>query len=1011
MRLCWICTLLIVLCPPALRGQQVAPTLTLVSAYDQQPGPFLRTEWVTLGITGGTPLTPITVLMGQPVTAWSHPQILGQPVLNPSAATPLAGLDGFLGFGGTFPAFLDVNGEFSFTFQIPPGFANPAPPFLPYSVVLQALTRPNPFPDPTAPLGGLPLAVTAPVTLTVQEPTSSPTITAIRVVDFNLQALPSVVDEGTTPLAIISGTGFLPESTVLPTVAIESTQNPTLASAATVLAIIDETPTQPQVTPAVLVRLPSSAGGILLAPATNAGPVRVRIAFGPTLYPINPGLGTSVTSGTSSTTDPTYLLYRSQTPPDIQGVTPRAVDINSTPCTPILILGNGFLTGAQVTIGGLPVPSTVVNGTLIQTPTLPAGATESLMAVTVTNVDSQTNTSDAAAELIAGFDFDPATITITSTTPTSMQEGTSGVTVQIQGTCPVVNTTLGGTPFSYSLLDPATGVTTAQMGALLGGMPIQLPSALSTTPTITGPGTFQLTVTPPPYPTGLGNLPGGSAGGLTNTGPKTWQIRAPLCVNPQGLFHRDLGAANLESANQFLVTSGITPQILGFLPTNTGRRSGGQIVQITGTGFLTNASTLPATSTSLLPRVLFKSPLNEWLPVPGESISMIDLNTLQIMTPVDMLPPGTPLLTDVMVVNPDLGMNPNSANDDFMFVADLAPAAANEFLPPAAGTTTTLLTDLGGPQIWTFPGDLTIPANSTLKAAGNTPLFIRVRGDMTLAGAIDLSGTSHTANSTQPPGTAPAGGSEGGSGTPMGTEAPLGRVPADPITLQPVGVVPASGGQHGLSGGGGGGGGHRQPGSAGHSAFSGAAGGAPGQVSDNLLPALPISTELLIPAGFGQPGGGGGGAGGTGTTGTPLQGTEPQASLAMGGRGGNSGGALVLVVEGHLHISGSIDVRGTNGAPGQVNGNLLGGGGGGGSGGSVIIVAIQGVSIASTARLDASGGEGGPGARDGGAFGGSGGHGAIGGWRIALPMGAQGPDLLTIDPAAVLKPVPDTTGY
>jgi hypothetical protein len=129
--------------------------------------------------------------------------------------------------------------------------------------------------------------------------------------------------------------------------------------------------------------------------------------------------------------------------------------------------------------------------------------------------------------------------------------------------------------------------------------------------------------------------------------------------------------------------------------------------------------------------------------------------------------------------------------------------------------------------------------------------------------------------------------------------------------------------------------------------------------------------------GCGGAGGGYGTAGSyntsCGTTGVgPAFGSTTDATVAPGGKGGNSqggtlggnGGGVIRLIAGTIDVAGQITANGTNGAPGGSAG-----GGGGGSGGGILLAAD---SLTMSGVISAVGGSGGAGSPYGGAAGGNG---------------------------------------
>lgn len=229
----------------------------------------------------------------------------------------------------------------------------------------------------------------------------------------------------------------------------------------------------------------------------------------------------------------------------------------------------------------------------------------------------------------------------------------------------------------------------------------------------------------------------------------------------------------------------------------------------------------------------------------------------------------------------------------------------------------------------------TLPAGTTLLGSGSSPLRLRVQGNATIDGTIDLrggnGGDSFTpAAATQNRGVACCGGGVGGAG-PNGVQtfATNGTSPDGTTLAGQAGTVSAAGG---TDGGAGGGGGNRYAGTDGaaNAVASGAAGPAFG---DETL------TTLL---------GGSGGGGGAGNS-----------NVGTGGPGGGGGGgALSLQVGGNVLLSatGQILVTGGNGGV-LANAAHKAGGGGGGGGGSVLI--YGGGTGTDNGTIDATGGLGG----------------------------------------------------
>lgn len=219
---------------------------------------------------------------------------------------------------------------------------------------------------------------------------------------------------------------------------------------------------------------------------------------------------------------------------------------------------------------------------------------------------------------------------------------------------------------------------------------------------------------------------------------------------------------------------------------------------------------------------------------------------------------------------------------------------------PTANTTLTLPAS----GVFNFT-TVNIPSGVTVtftKNAANTPVVILATGDVTIAGIINVSGTSALTNSSVP-GTGGPGGFDGGEGG-----------------------IPAGAGGAGLGPGGGGPGlftsGQTQSACGGGGGFS--SNGSGGSSYGNQAPTVNLGaggaaygTPQLIPLIGGS---GGGGASG--------------AASASGGGGGGGGGAILIASSGKIVITAYIYANGGNGVS-------IGGldGGGGGSGGAIRLIA------------------------------------------------------------------------
>lgn len=267
------------------------------------------------------------------------------------------------------------------------------------------------------------------------------------------------------------------------------------------------------------------------------------------------------------------------------------------------------------------------------------------------------------------------------------------------------------------------------------------------------------------------------------------------------------------------------------------------------------------------------------------------------------------------------------------------------------GNTITLDTGSSSQRIYQFTS-FQLSAGKTLNATGSYPLVLRISGTTSIAGTVDLSGQTGTANGAAGAGNALTGAIAGGTaaaGSGSGGEG--GRISGGGFAT--AGSPATPGGLPGYSnvdqftpGGGGGG-----------CNGSGATAGANSQVgySDAGTCAL---TQTQIANAFesafaGGAGGGGGGSCYSGASGTPC-------SAAVGGGGGGAGGGAIRIVSlGAITLTGTISAAGGDGGDNNADAGVgpdCGGGGGGGAGGSVW---IQSASSVSGGTITVTGGAGG----------------------------------------------------
>lgn len=295
----------------------------------------------------------------------------------------------------------------------------------------------------------------------------------------------------------------------------------------------------------------------------------------------------------------------------------------------------------------------------------------------------------------------------------------------------------------------------------------------------------------------------------------------------------------------------------------------------------------------------------------------------------------------------------------FALGACFAPGVASAFTSPSTGAdgafspTVNTVVALPPSGIFNYTS-VNIPAGVTVKFlrnTTNTPVVILATGDVTIAGTLDVSGTS-SANvgaagdgalgDDGTPGIGGPGGFAGGSG---------GLAGSSPALPGGTGLGPGGGpaglpspGSNFCSAGtplGGGGGGFSASG--GNSSICGTAGlVTPGGVAYGSSQLLPLI------------GGSGGGAGAGGVS-------------LSGSGGGGGGGALLIAASGTVSVTGTISASG--GASGSTSTSGNGSTGGGGSGGAIRIIATT---LSGNGTIAANGGAVGTGGVDGGGAGAAG---------------------------------------
>jgi hypothetical protein len=985
------------------------------------PGPFFRSELLQIDVTGATPYAPLTLLLEfcggscgapSPTPVLAGCTFLGSPGVNFAALLPIFAWDG-LGCFGTPVAGMraDAAGALTTFLLIP----TPLPIGGNASLRAQVATAPPPQPGST----GLVFVLGQTVAFSLSDP---PPVVAPTSVS------PSFYPEG-TPTEITLGGSAILRSTVAPVVRFVARNGGAIEFATNVRVVFENG--------AVVVKAtaPAFLGAPTAPPVTSAGVVDVVVDYAAVgLFDAAPSNGSATTAATSEL-DPTFFVFQALTPPaTLSSVSPMAGPLGGLSNT--TLSGGPFLRGSTVTFdpGGVgevaltPACSTTPNPgcTIVTATTLLVDAPPhalGLVPVRVRGPDHLTasprESAPSPSAAFAYFDVGALAIAVDGTTPTSVDEGLGTVAAAVTGACAEV----GG----YALLDPRSGPLAVRLGYVVSGAT----GSIDVTPSITAittpnpatpgvPGSFRIDLDLPALPPGL-NPPGlsGAIGpGLTNTGVKHFQI-APA-TQFGGVLHQPLATIAAAEPNNRLVYRGPTPSIASLAPNDVGRADGGQRVRVTGAGFFTQQTSLSLASAGDATRLLFGG----FGPTPIEAtfVALIDEQTIDVDTPdVSALVAAIPATLDVVAENvdgktsvptPDYTTPDGDPNNDFHVVATLGdPLAGTPFvLPP--GTTTLDTGTLAAPNVFFFGGSFVLPAGSTLKAEGEAPLVLRIRGDATLAGVIDLRGGSIVGGTYGRPAGAGLGGAAADP-TSLSSELPLtGRPGQNPASSLVLTQSFGGGGAHDVFGGGGGGGGAAFQGALGAGIF---ATGGLGGLAFGFVPSVELPTSFLD---LDRPvGGAGGGAGGVGVApgqggGIFFPGGEPSLGTAvepaLNGAGGNGGGALHIACDGTLVLTGSILVDGADGGVGGVGSGIAGGGGGGGAGGVVLLQAIQRLDVAAGSIVGAQGGQGGLGGQ--GAFhqGGAGGDGAV---RFAIPLLSGAAGLVLTTSGATIAPAPDTTGF
>lgn len=286
-------------------------------------------------------------------------------------------------------------------------------------------------------------------------------------------------------------------------------------------------------------------------------------------------------------------------PPAITSITPAFGPFSGG--TAITITGTAFQAGAGVTIGGAAATGvTVVSATSI-TATTPAGAAGPADVV-VTNPDGQ------SGMRTSGFTFVPPP-TVTSISPTSGRtSGGNAVTITGTGFMAGAGVTIGGAAATGVTVVSATSITATTPAGTAGARDVVVTNADGQSGTLASGFTF----VPPPTVTSVsptsGRTSGGTAititgtafqtgatvsvGGSAATGVTVVSGTSITATTPSGAAGpRDIVVTNPDGQTGTLVGAFtfVPPPTISSVSPASGRTSGGNVVTITGTGFLAGA--------------------------------------------------------------------------------------------------------------------------------------------------------------------------------------------------------------------------------------------------------------------------------------------------------------------------------------------------------------------------------------------------------------------------------------
>jgi hypothetical protein len=322
----------------------------------------------------------------------------------------------------------------------------------------------------------------------------------------------------------------------------------------------------------------------------------------------------------SATTSYSYIYVS----PIISSLSPSAGKLAGG--TYLTINGNGFFTGATITVGGTNCGSVTVFSSTVATCTLPAKAAGSYT-VELTNVDSLSGTSVSTYTYQAGP-------TITSISPTSgLLAGGATMTITGTGFLSGANVKIGGSTCISPTVVSSTSITCVIPALVVGVYSVIVTNSDGQSATLITSYTARAAPTVTSASPATGPIAGGTTITITGTGfynGATATINGVACTSPTVLTSTAMTCitpANAAGAYTITVTNADTQtgsKLNGFTyqaaPTVSsvsplaGALAGGGTLTLTGTGFINGASVRIGVTICTTPVVLSSTSMTCILP-------------------------------------------------------------------------------------------------------------------------------------------------------------------------------------------------------------------------------------------------------------------------------------------------------------------------------------------------------------------------------------------------------------